>query len=162
MATDIETPKLDPTPNPTPSLPQSVVANNVASSLPQKRALEDDHVPAVSSPLNPNPDPKPAKTQSQDEVPTMSREKRTKKESLKKRESKGVTIAESGSSRATPEPKGKNTKELSPNESSPMRYKLAPPKPSDFEPARGPVFTQHHDVATPDGSSIEFHETSEQ
>lgn len=119
-------------------------------------------MPAVSSPLNPNPEPKLNKTQSHDDIPAMSREKRTKKESLKKRESKGVTIAEPGSSRATPEPKGKNNKEPLPNESSPMRYKLAPPKPGDFEPARGPMFTHHHDVSTPDGSAVAFHETSEQ
>lgn len=159
MATDIEPQKRDPTPNPTSSAP---TGNNTASSLPQKRALEDDHVPAVSSPLNPNPEPKLAKTQSHDDIPAVSREKRTKKESLKKRESKGVTIADPGSSRATPEPKGKNTKEAPPNESSPLRYKLAPPKPSDFEPARGPVLTHHHDVSAADGSNIEFHETSEQ
>lgn len=158
MATDAESPKRESTPNPTPIGP----ASNPASSLPQKRALEDDHVPAVSSPLNPNPEPKLAKTQSYDDIPALSREKRTKKESLKKRESKGVTIAEPGSSRATPEPKGRNNKESQPDESSPMRYKLAPPKPSDFEPARAPVFTHHHDVTVADGSNIEFHETSEQ
>ncbi|KAH6659638.1 Set1 complex component ash2 [Truncatella angustata] len=134
---------------------------NSATSLPQKRALEDDHVPAVSSPLNPNPEPKLAKTQSHDDIPAMAREKRAKKESLKKRESKGVTIAEPGSSRATPEPRGRSSKEAPPNESSPLRYKLAPPKPSDFEPARGPVFTHHHNVPAPDGSAIEFHEISE-
>ncbi|KAK9776647.1 putative Protein SSH4 [Seiridium cardinale] len=158
MATDMDPVKRDLTPNPVPTPP----ANNPASSLPQKRALEDDHVPAVSSPLNPNPDPKLNKTQSHDDIPSMAREKRTKKESLKKRESKGVTIAEPGSSRATPEPtKGKSHKEQPPNETSPMRYKLAPPKPSDFEPARGPVFTHHHDVTAADGSNIGFHETSE-
>ncbi|KAF3024233.1 hypothetical protein G7054_g2757 [Neopestalotiopsis clavispora] len=157
MATEAEFPQRESTPN-LPAIPQ---ANNPASSLPQKRTLEDDHVPAVSSPLNPNPEPKLNKTQSHDDIPAMSREKRTKKESLKKRESKGVTIAEPGSSRATPEPKGKNNKEPLPNESSPMRYKLAPPKPGDFEPARGPMFTHHHDVSTPDGSAVAFHETSE-
>lgn len=159
MATDADSPKRDSTPNP----PANAQANNPASSLPQKRALDDDHVPAVSSPLNPKPEPKLNKTQSHDDIPAMSREKRTKKETLKKRESKGVTIVEPGSSRATPEPKGKhNTKDTLPNDSSPMRYKLAPPKPGDFEPARGPVFTHHHDVSASDGSAIAFHETSEQ
>lgn len=158
MATDADSPKRDSTPNP----PANAQANNPASSLPQKRALDDDHVPAVSSPLNPKPEPKLNKTQSHDDIPAMSREKRTKKETLKKRESKGVTIVEPGSSRATPEPKGKhNTKDTLPNDSSPMRYKLAPPKPGDFEPARGPVFTHHHDVSASDGSAIAFHETSE-
>ncbi|KAH8681317.1 hypothetical protein BX600DRAFT_429268 [Xylariales sp. PMI_506] len=127
-----------------------------ANSLPQKRVLEDDHSPAVSSPLNPNPDIKPVKTQSHDDVPAMAREKRAKKESLKKRESKGVSGADS--SRATPDPKHK---EPPLNEASPLRYKLAPPKPSDFEVARGPVFVPHHDITTPDGSKVEFFETSE-
>lgn len=43
-----------------------------------------------------------------------------------------------------------------------MRYKLAPPKPSDFEPARGPIFLPHHDVPSgADGSNIEFFEATE-
>lgn len=131
-------------------------------------------MPAVSSPLNPNPDVKTPKTQSQDDSATMGQGKRTKKESLKKRESKGVTIAgpDSPSARATPDPKQKDKdkeKEAPPpppptapqSDFSPLRYKLAPPKPTDFEPARGPVFTHHHDVSAPDGSTIQFHETSE-
>ena len=107
----------------------------------------------------------------------MSREKpaRTKKESLKKRESKvGAAAAttantggDSGSTRATPDPKIKadaNVKHVvvPPSEVSPLRYKLAPPKPSDFEPARSPVFTHHHDVPALDGSTLSFYETSEQ
>lgn len=89
----------------------------------------------------------------------MAREKpaRNKKDTLKKRETKGGLGADS--SRATPDPK---IKELPPNESSPLRYKLAPPRLSDFETARGPVFTAHHEVSTTDGSTIQFYETSEQ
>ncbi|KAI0484648.1 hypothetical protein GGR56DRAFT_34689 [Xylariaceae sp. FL0804] len=155
MATDVDLPKRQITPVPVPVLPVPAV-----SSLPQKRALEDDHAPPVSSPLNPNPIPdvKLAKTQSHDDIAAMVREKpaRTKKETLKKRESKGAFGADS--SRATPDPK---TRDLPPNESSPLRYKLAPPKLSDFEPARGPVFTPHHQVAAPDGSVVQFFETSE-
>lgn len=116
-------------------------------------------MPAVSSPLNPNPEFKLAKTQSHDDIPAMARGQRTKKESLKKRESKGVASTGVDSSRATPDPKHK---EAPPDESSPLRYKLAPPKPSDFEAARGPVFVHHHDLTTADGTKIEFHETSEQ
>ncbi|KAI1136953.1 hypothetical protein F5Y05DRAFT_92243 [Hypoxylon sp. FL0543] len=151
MATDVDIPKRQITPVPVPVLPISV---------PQKRPLEDDHAPPVSSPLNPNPDVKPTKAQSHDDVAAMAREKpaRSKKETLKKRESKAGAGAGADSSRATPDPK---FKELSPNESSPMRYKLAPPKPSDFETARGPVFTLHHEVPAPDGSTIQFFETSE-
>ncbi|KAI1482389.1 hypothetical protein F4774DRAFT_417084 [Daldinia eschscholtzii] len=149
MATDVDLPKRQITPVPVPVLPVSV---------PQKRPLEDDYAPPVSSPLNPNPDIKPNKSQSHDDVPAMAREKpaRSKKETLKKRESKAGAGADS--SRATPDPK---IKELPPNESSPLRYKLAPPRPSDFETARGPVFTPHHEVPAPDGSTIQFYETSE-
>ncbi|KAI0011620.1 hypothetical protein F4779DRAFT_192309 [Xylariaceae sp. FL0662B] len=153
MATDADLPKRQITPVPLPVLP--------ISSLPQKRALEDDHAPPVSSPLNPKPTPdvKLSKTQSHDDISAMAREKpsRAKKESLKKRESKAGHGADS--SRATPDPKAKDL--LSHNEYSPLRYKLAPPKPSDFEPARGPVFAPHHEVPAPDGSTIQFHETSE-
>ncbi|KAI0132196.1 hypothetical protein BJ170DRAFT_730332 [Xylariales sp. AK1849] len=151
MATDVEAAKRDSTPvPPTPPPP--------ATSLPQKRVLEDDHVPAVSSPLNPNPEVKLTKTQSHDDIPSMAREKRTKKESLKKRESKGIASAGIDSSRATPDPKHKEAPQY---ESSPLRYKLAPPKPSDFEAARQPVFVHHHDVTVSDGRKIEFHETAE-
>ncbi|KAI0379814.1 hypothetical protein F5Y04DRAFT_115027 [Hypomontagnella monticulosa] len=149
MATDVDLPKRQITPVPVPVIPISV---------PQKRPLEDDHAPPVSSPLNPNPDVKPNKSQSHDDIAAMAREKpaRSKKDTLKKRESKGGLGADS--SRATPDPK---VKELPPNESSPLRYKLAPPRPSDFETARGPVFTAHHEVPSTDGSTIQFYETSE-
>ncbi|KAI8633303.1 hypothetical protein F5Y19DRAFT_295746 [Xylariaceae sp. FL1651] len=150
MATDGDLPKRQMTPVPAPVLPPS--------SLPQKRALEDDHAPPVSSPLNPNPDLKLPKTQSHDDLAAMARDKpgRAKKESLKKRESKAGAGADS--SRATPDPKAK---EQLPSESSPLRYKLAPPKRSDFDTARGPVFAHHHDITTPDGSTVQFFETSE-
>lgn len=144
----------------TPDLP--VPAGATTSSLPQKRALDDDHVPMVSSPLNPNMDPRPTgRTTQQDEAPA-GREKRTKKETLKKRESKGVAGDSSG--RGTPEPRrGAGARpQPPPSEASPLRYKLAPPKPGDFEPARGPVFTHHHDVEGLNEQTIAFHETSEQ
>lgn len=83
--------------------------------------------------------------------------KRSKKESLKKRESKGAFAGDSN--RGTPDPKHREPRQ---SDNSPMRYKLAPPKPSDFEPARAPVFTYHHDVPSLDGGNIQFYETSEQ
>lgn len=162
MATDVNIPKRQITPVPAPVLP---------ISAPPKRSLEDDHAPPVSSPLNPNLDVKPTKSQSQsqpqlqppsyDDPAVMAREKpaRNKKETVKKRESKAGLGLGADSSRATPDPK---FKDLPPNESSPLRYKLAPPKPSDFETARGPVFNPHHEVPAPDGSTIQFYETSEQ
>lgn len=95
----------------------------------------------------------------------MVREKRTKKETLKKRESKGVSTPGGGeSSRATPDPKGpkKTQKNVPPTEISPARYILPLPKATDFEPARGPTLVPHHAVAGPDGEQIEFLETTEQ
>ncbi len=91
----------------------------------------------------------------------MVREKRTKKESLKKRESKGP-LAGSDSSRAVPEPKrGKDADQV--GEAFPMRYKLhGTVRPTDFDLPQGPVFRSHHVVEGPDGQEIEFFETSEQ
>jgi COMPASS component BRE2 len=145
----METPKREPT----PTAP--------VSSIPQKRALDEDHLPPVPSPLN--PDVKVTKVQFPDEMAPATRDKpaRTKKESLKKRESKGALGGATGgdSSRATPDP---HPKEAAPGDLSPYRYKPPPPKPSDFEPPRGPIFTYHHEVGAPDGGTIEFCETSEQ
>ncbi|KAI2629460.1 hypothetical protein GGS21DRAFT_526308 [Xylaria nigripes] len=190
MATNNDMPKRQITPIPLPILP--------ISYIPQKRAPEDDHTPSVPSPLNPNPnsnanananantngttsstpDPKSyTKPPIHDDLAAVSRDKsaRTKKDSLKKRESKASYTAGVGvgsgtgggggsagldSSRATPDPKMKGHEQAA-SESSPLRYKLAPPKLSDFDPARGPVFTHHHDLPLPDGSSISFLETSE-
>ncbi|ROW05039.1 hypothetical protein VSDG_00353 [Cytospora chrysosperma] len=132
------------------------------TSLPQKRALDDDHMPAVSSPLNPEFNSR--RSQAPEESPLMVREKRTKKETLKKRESKGVSTPGGGeSSRATPDPKGpkKTQKNVPPTEISPARYILPLPKATDFEPARGPTLVPHHAVAGPDGEQIEFLETTE-
>jgi len=132
---------------------QEATPSALQSTLPQKRALEDDHSPAVSSPLN--PEPKAQKVQVQvDENQVNAREKRTKKDSLKKRESKGAP----DSARVTPDPKQQEP----PGELAPNRYKLAHPKPTDFEPSRGPVFTSHHEVQDPEARTIEFFETLDQ
>jgi len=136
------------------------------TSIPQKRALEDDHSPAVSSPLNPDVKSSTAQkvqiqTPEESQAAMSSREKRTKKDSLKKREAKGAAGGGLDSSRATPDLKH-HPKTAHPSELAPLRYKLAPPKPSDFELSRGPVFTSHHQVPGPDGETIEFYETSEQ
>lgn len=145
MASDTASPKREPTPSgPSP----------IPSSIPQKRALEDDHSPAVSSPLNPEVKPK-VQIQVPDDNQAMSREKRTKKDSLKKRESKGTGL---DSSRATPDPKQRDA----PIELAPIRYTLARPKPSDFELSRGPYFTSHHEVEDTEGRTIDFCETTEQ
>lgn len=96
----------------------------------------------------------------------MAREKRTKKETLKKRESKAATgsAGAAESARATPDPKvpRKTLKNVPPAEMAPARYILPLPKSTDFEPARGPTLVSHHQVTGPDGEQIEFHETTEQ
>ncbi|KAK4125495.1 hypothetical protein N657DRAFT_549773, partial [Parathielavia appendiculata] len=141
MASAAASPQREPTPSVMPS------------SIPQKRALEDDHVPAVSSPLNPEPKAQKVQVQIQEDSQVMAREKRTKKDSLKKRESKGGT----DSARATPDPKPREV----PGNLAPIRYKLAHPKPTDFELPKGPVLTSHHEVQDPEGRTIEFYETSD-
>ncbi|KAI0202498.1 hypothetical protein F4808DRAFT_77218 [Astrocystis sublimbata] len=145
MATGDETPKRQMTPVPAPMIPQ-------------RRAAEDDHAPPRPSPLNPNPS-------SHDDQAYVARDKpaRTKKETAKKRESK-AGAAGPDSSRATPDPSlktkdGNNNTTVS--EASPLRYKLAPPRPADFDAARSPIFTPHHQVPGLDGAAIQFYETSE-
>ncbi|KAK0743722.1 hypothetical protein B0T18DRAFT_330044 [Schizothecium vesticola] len=151
MASDAPSPQRENTPS------------GVPPSIPQKRALaDDDHTPAISSPLN--PDGKPAQ-RVQIQTPeegqaAMSREKRTKKDSLKKRESKGTAAGNTDSARATPDRKVQ--KDVTLVELAPLRYKLPLPKPTDFEPPRGPVFTSHHVIQDLDGKTVEFLEPSDQ
>lgn len=148
---------------PTPSFP--------ATSIPQKRVLEDDHQPAISSPLNPDFKPKIEDAPLAKDVPlakdaplAKERASRAKKESLKKRESKGGSLApDSTSARATPDPKTvshKNKKRK--EELAPTRYQLPPPRPSDFEVPRGPIFIPAHTKTLQDGTVIQFNETSDQ
>lgn len=152
MASDSGTPPLR---DPTPTAPRP------PATIPQKRALEEDHSPAVSSPLNPDVKPPPkVQIQAPEDGQSMAREKRTKKESLKKREAKGgASLSETPRAPSAPD---LPLKDPSPAEVSPMRYKLAPPKPTDFDPPRGPVFTLHHSVPGLDGRDVEFFEASEQ
>lgn len=152
MASDVGSPRREQTPS------------GAATTVPQKRTLEDDHSPAVPSPLNPD-NKAPPRVQIQapedtQQAAVLNREKRTKKDSFKKREAKAAAGG-SDSSRATPDPKQQH-KEPSINELLPARYKLAPPKLTDFEPARGPVFTGHHEVQGPEGETIEFFDATEQ
>jgi COMPASS component BRE2 len=155
MSSGAPSPQREGTPNLPPVLPGAIHA----SSLPQKRALEDDHQPVISSPLN--PDFKPSK-QAEDAPLARERASRAKKESLKKRESKGPLASES-SARSTPDPKGPVTKHKKKGSApAPMRYKLPPPKLTDFEAPRGPIFIEAHEKIAPDGSTIAFHETTEQ
>lgn len=97
----------------------------------------------------------------------MHREPREKKESLKKREAKGGSAQ--ADARATPDrntphnAKRKTADKDQPLDSlSPLRYKLPPPKSSDYEVPRGPVFVPHHSMQSADGREIQFFESSEQ
>jgi hypothetical protein len=141
----------------------TATASPPITSIPQKRALEDDHQPAISSPLNPDFKPQPSKHQ--DEA-ALARERapRAKKESLKKRESKAGSLAPDTSARATPDPKAATSQKSKKHEAAPapMRYKLPPPKLTDFEPPRGPIFIPSHVKTAPDGTEIQFNETTDQ
>ncbi len=140
---------------PSPKREATPSASTPISSIPQKRALEDDHQPVVSSPLNPDFKPK-----TEAEAPlARERASRAKKESLKKRESKAGSLAPESNGRSTPDPKPSKSKK---EENGPIRYKLAPPRPSDFDPPRGPIFIPSHEKVAPDGSVIQFNETTEQ
>ena len=156
MTTDLSTPRRDATPTSAP-----------ASSLPHKRAFDDDlHAPAVSSPLNPDfrPSRKEQQQASREEsTPTMPARTgpgRPKKDA-KKRDAKGAHAAQGpggDSSRVSPDPK---EKPVPLSEAAPTRYKV-PPKPADFEPPRRPQLSSHHEIQTPGGETIEFCETTEQ
>jgi COMPASS component BRE2 len=130
------------------------------SSIPQKRVLEDDHQPTISSPLN--PDFKFSKAE--DAALARERAPRAKKESLKKRESKAGSLAPDTSARATPDPKSNTLHrgEKGSDAPAPMRYKLPPPRSSDFEAPRGPIFVPCETKTAPDGTKIQFNETSDQ
>lgn len=103
--------------------------SNTPSALPQKRNLnmdEDQHLPAVSSPLNPD-----AASQKARKPPA-----REKKDTLKKREAKGTESIRSNSPHVTgPEKKFKKAV-TAPSIFSPPRYYIYAPVASDFEAPR--------------------------
>lgn len=135
---------------------QEPASTATLSSIPQKRAVDEVHSPARPSPLNPDvkfADP-PSQTDDDGQA-SRSKPSRMKKETLKKREAKADSIP------PTPDPKVAEN-EVEQSESSPLRYKLAPPKLSDFDPPRGPVLTLHHEAIMCEGDAVEFFETSDQ
>lgn len=139
--------------------PGSFPAASVSPIIPQKRVLDDDYTPrpSVPSPLNPDVSRGTPKPTSSEDMPP----KRTKKESLKKRESKGGYVAEGKSSAS--ESKKRDSQVHEPPADVPLRYKQPPPKPGDFHPSRGPAFTHHRTVPEPNNEgAIEFYETSDQ
>ncbi|KAI4132142.1 MAG: hypothetical protein LQ338_000896 [Usnochroma carphineum] len=104
--------------------------------MPQKRPLnldDEQHLPAVSSPLNPD-----AATSRARKPP--AREQREKKESLKKREAKGVDSARSATPDTQTSSKKSKKVEKHPDVVRPLRYYTKPPNLSDFDPPRGPIF----------------------
>jgi COMPASS component BRE2 len=112
----------------------------VASSL--RRPLEEDHAPAISSPLNPNPD---AAARARPKAPPREREQREKRETLKKREATANTRS------STPNPK--TVKKERPAADSPMRYSIPEPRASDYEPPKDGIFLSHepNPIFAPDG-----------
>ncbi|KZF21257.1 hypothetical protein L228DRAFT_284312 [Xylona heveae TC161] len=130
------------------------------SSVPQKRSLEDEHAPAVSSPLNPDSG---TMSRAKPKDKALQREQRDKKDSLKKRESKaGVDVRGTTPDASAAKRKHKSAGTATqPPLLAPLRYKLPPPKPTDFEPPRGPVFTADLTRTHPDGHEVQFYESSE-
>ncbi|KAH8724103.1 hypothetical protein GQ44DRAFT_709158 [Phaeosphaeriaceae sp. PMI808] len=119
-------------------------SNTPALAPPLRRPLEEDHAPAVSSPLNPNPDPA---TRSRPKAPPREREQREKRETLKKREASANTRS------STPNPKPAKKERLSAD--SPMRYSIPEPRASDYEPPKDGIFLSHEPspIYTPDGTT---------
>ena len=111
-------------------------------------------MPAVSSPLNPDFATSRAKK------PPAPREQREKKESLKKREAKGVENARGG----TPDSQGASRKAKKGTDASGdnsilslIRYKLPAPTSTDFDPPKPPVL-----IPTYTRANKQFYEASEQ
>lgn len=133
----------------------TTTAQGSTPTVPQKRlySLEDEqHVPAVSSPLNPD---SAAATRTRKQP---AREQREKKESLRKREAKGVVEGTRHGTPDAPSQTKKSKKSTPPATAlSPIRYKLAPPKPTDFDPPKAPVLTPTYTRAR-----RQFYESSEQ
>jgi COMPASS component BRE2 len=146
--------------------PARELTRELTPSIPQKRVAEEDHQPAVSSPLNPDV----ARFSKDDAPQARERAARSKKESLKKRESKGGSLASESNSRATPDPKTKTaTKQKAVTGTTtpllalaPQKYILPQPKPSDFEPARGATLIPARTFKGLDGNEIQFYTISDQ
>ena len=127
--------------------------SSTPTAIPQKRPLnieDEQHAPAVSSPLN--PDYAAARARKQ---PT--REQREKKESLKKREAKGGDSPRGGTPSVASHGKKSKKKADQPIILSPTRYKLPAPRETDFDPPKEPIFTP---ILTQAGR--DFYECTEQ
>lgn len=115
----------------------SVRGSTPTAAVPQKRpfGIEDEqHTPTISSPLNPDFGSSKARK------PAPVREQREKKESLKKREAKGVENVRAG----TPDSQGHGRKaKKGPDATtapiSLSRYIIPMPKEHDFNPPIAPT-----------------------
>lgn len=135
----------EPQPPPPPSR-----SNTPTLAPPMRRPLEEDHVPAISSPLNPNPS-SDAATRSRAGIPPRERERREKRDTLKKREASGAGGTRANTPNPNPNPKAK--KEKRPAADSPMRYSIPEPRAADYNPPRDGVFLPHEPTPlyAPDG-----------
>ncbi|KAF1995564.1 hypothetical protein P154DRAFT_526258 [Amniculicola lignicola CBS 123094] len=117
-------------------------SNTPSIAPPMRRPLEEDHAPAISSPLNPNPD---AALRTRARAPP--REQREKRETLKKREATGNTRANTPNARAV-----KQDRASAP---SPMRYSIPEPKLADYELPKDGIFASHepNPMFAPDGKT---------
>ena len=119
-------------------------------------ANDEQHVPAISSPLN----PAAAISRAKSAVP--AREQRDKKDSLKKREAKGTDTPPN--TKSDTQSSGRKTKkgaEKIPEKDvviSPFKYPtIEPPRGTDFEPPNAPALT-----AILERAKRVFYESSEQ
>jgi COMPASS component BRE2 len=119
-------------------------SNTPALSVAMRRPLEEDHAPAISSPLNPNPD---AAARARPKAPPREREQREKRETLKKREASANTRAST--------PNAKTVKKERPAADSPMRYSIPEPRATDYEPPKDAIFLSHEPmpIYAPDGTT---------
>ncbi|POS82712.1 hypothetical protein EPUL_005194, partial [Erysiphe pulchra] len=144
--------------SPLPKRENTPSASINLSLIPQKRAQEDGHLPAISSPLNPE-----FKTiKSQEEVPSVQRTVRLKKESLKKREAKVNASGEANTRDNNLDRSSvKNKKKKKPIvEIGPLRYKLATiPGYNDFKPPQIPGFNPVEKRIVTDHIEVIFNET---
>jgi COMPASS component BRE2 len=102
------------------------------------RLMMQENAPAISSPLNPE---------------VRGRSQRERKETAKKRE------ATRGTTPTVPAKRKMNASNNRPGPAqsapSPMRFQIPPPKTSDYDPPKPPVFTSHEPqpYTTPDGKT---------
>lgn len=101
------------------------------------RVVMQENVPAIPSPLNPE---------------VRGRSQRERKETAKKREAtRGTTPTVPAKRKSTATSNNRSASAQS--APSPMRFQIPPPKTSDYDPPKPPVFASHEPLpfTTPDG-----------